>query len=274
MVYPTQTNTFILTATNLKLMERVQKILSNRGYCSRRKAEELIKEGRVKVNDKTITIGDQATNKDKITVDDQPIDRERRVYLIFNKPPKCVTALRDRKLPTVMEYINVRERVFPIGRLDYDSTGILLLTNDGDFANRVMHPRNEVKKTYQVKLNDSIRKEQIKWLQEGVELRDGKTKPAIIKRIDRKFLEITISEGKNQIIKRMFRRVGFRVRQLKRISIGRLKLKRLKLGEYRELTQKELDQIFVKKFTKRKTVNKKKINKVKENIKKKKIKKA
>jgi 23S rRNA pseudouridine2605 synthase len=246
-------------------MERVQKILSNRGYCSRRKGEELIVEGRVKVNDKVITIGDQATNKDKITVDDQPIDRERRVYLIFNKPPKCVTALRDRQLPTVMEFINIKERVFPIGRLDYDSTGILLLTNDGDFANRVMHPRNEVKKTYQVKLNDSIRKEQIKWLQEGVELRDGTTKPAIIKKIDRTFLEVTISEGKNQIIKRMFRKVGFRVKQLKRISIGRLKLARLKPGEYRELTQKELDKIFVKK---RKVIKKDQTNKIKDKLKK------
>lgn len=252
-------------------MERVQKILSNRGYCSRRKAEELIKEGRVKVNNKTITIGDQATSKDKITVDDAPIDRERRVYLIFNKPPKCVTALRDRKLTTVMEFINIKERVFPIGRLDYDSTGILLLTNDGDFANRVMHPRNQVKKTYQVKLNNQIRKEQIKELQEGIELRDGKTRPAIVKRIDRTFLEVTISEGKNQIIKRMFRKLGFRVKQLKRISIGRLKLFRLRPGEHRELSQKELDKIFVKKRTvKKKQPNKDKLKKIKDKIKKRK----
>jgi len=228
-------------------MERVQKILSNRGYCSRRKAEELIKEGRVKVNGRTISIGEQASNKDKIEVDTVSIEKERRIYLIFNKPPKCVTALRDENLNTIMDYIDLKERVFPVGRLDYDTTGILLLTNDGDFANRVMHPRNEVKKTYQVTLTEQIRDDEIKRLREGIELRDGKTRPAVIKKYDRKFLEVTIHEGKNQIIKRMFKKLGFRVKQLKRVSIGKLKLSKLKFGEYRELTPKEMDKIFVKK---------------------------
>lgn len=228
-------------------MERVQKILSNRGFCSRRKAEQLIKEGRVKVNGKTITIGDQATNKDTITVDNEPIDKPRRVYLMLNKPQKCVTAVSDDNLPTVMDYIEIKERIFPVGRLDYDTTGLLLLTNDGDFANRVMHPRNEVKKTYQVKLTSTIRDEQLKEIREGVELRDGKTRPAVIKKYDRKFFDVTIHEGKNQIIKRMFRKVGFRVKSLKRVAIGRLKLGKLKPGEYKELTKKEIDKIFVKK---------------------------
>jgi 23S rRNA pseudouridine2605 synthase len=226
-------------------MERVQKLLSNRGFCSRRKAEELIKEGRVKVNENIITIGDQATNKDKITVDDEPIDRERRIYLMLNKPPRCVTALTDDNLPTVMECITIKERVFPVGRLDYDTTGLLLLTNDGDFANRVMHPRNEVKKTYQVKLNASITEEEIQYLKEGITLRDGKTRPAKIKKYDRKFLDITIHEGKNQIIKRMIRKLGLKVSSLKRVSIGRLTLGKLKVGEFKELTKKELDLIFI-----------------------------
>lgn len=227
-------------------MERVQKILSNRGYCSRRKAEELIKQGRVKINNKVISIGDQATNKDKITVDDEPIDRPRRVYLLFNKPTGCVTALRDKQHKTVIDYIDIKERVFPIGRLDYDTSGLLLLTNDGDFANRVMHPRNEVKKTYQVKLNIPIRDQQIKELCLGIRLRDGKTRPAKVKKYDRKFLEVTIHEGKNQIIKRMFRKLGFRVKSLKRVAIGRLTLGKLKPGDYKELTKKELEKVFIK----------------------------
>ncbi len=226
-------------------MERVQKLLSNRGFCSRRKAEELIKEGRVKVNENIISIGDQATNKDKITVDDEPIDRERRIYLMLNKPPGCVTALTDDNLKTVMEYITINERVFPVGRLDYDTTGLLLLTNDGDFANRVMHPRNEVKKTYQVKLNGPITDEEIQELKQGIYLRDGKTCPAKIKKYDRKFLDITIHEGKNQIIKRMIRKLGLKVSSLKRVAIGRLTLGKLKLGEFKELNKKELDLIFI-----------------------------
>jgi 23S rRNA pseudouridine2605 synthase len=227
-------------------MDRVQKILSNRGYCSRRKAEDLIKAGRVKVNNKIITIGDQAKLKDEITVDDQPIDRPRRIYLMLNKPQKCVTALEDENLPTVMEYINIPERVFPVGRLDFDTTGLLLLTNDGDFANRVMHPRNQVKKTYQVKLNDTITDNEIQQIKDGINLRDGKTAPAKVKKYDRKFLEVTIHEGKNQIIKRMFKKLGFRVSSLKRVSTGRLTLGKLKPGECKELTKEDIDKIFIK----------------------------
>ncbi|MBT3814826.1 rRNA pseudouridine synthase [Candidatus Woesearchaeota archaeon] len=227
-------------------MERVQKILSNRGFCSRRKAEQLIKEGRVKVNGKTISIGDQATNKSKITVDNDPIDKPRRIYLMFNKPNKCITALTDPELPTVMEYIDIPERVFPVGRLDYNTTGLLLLTNDGDFANRVMHPRNEVKKTYQVKLTSTITDDQLRQAREGIDLRDGTTRPARIKKYDRTFFDIVIHEGKNQIIKRMFKKMGFRVKSLKRVAIGRLTLGKLKPGEFKELTKKEIDRIFVK----------------------------
>jgi 23S rRNA pseudouridine2605 synthase len=244
-------------------MERVQKLLSNRGFCSRRKAEELIKEGRVKVNENIITIGDQATNKDKITVDDEPIDRERRVYLMLNKPRGCVTALKDDNLPTVMEYITIKERVFPVGRLDYDTTGLLLLTNDGDFANRVMHPRHEVKKTYQVKLNAPITEDEIRELKQGIYLRDGKTSPAKIKKYDRKFLDITIHEGKNQIIKRMIRKLGLKVSSLKRVSIGRLTLGKLKIGEFKELSKKDIDLIFIDIFIPRAD------NKTKQKVKKK-----
>ena len=168
------------------------------------------------------------------------------MYMLFNKPLKCVTALSDDKLPTVMEYINIPERVFPVGRLDYETSGLLLLTNDGDFANRVMHPRNEVKKTYQVMLTSTISDEQIKQIKTGIELRDGKTRPARVKKYDRKFFDVTIQEGKNQIIKRMFKKLGFRVKSLRRVAIGRLTLGKLKPGEYKELSEKEIEKIFVK----------------------------
>ena len=125
---------------------RIQKLMSNFGYCSRRRAEEIIQENRVKVNGKLITIGDKCKETDRISVDGIPIKKEIKVYLIFNKPPKCVTALKDEKYKTVMDYIKVKERVFPVGRLDFNTSGLLLLTNDGDFANKIMHPSNEIKK--------------------------------------------------------------------------------------------------------------------------------
>ena len=230
----------------MEKLHRVQKLLSNYGYCSRRKAEKLIEQGRVKVNNKRITIGDKATEKDNLYVDNKLVDKESKIYIILNKPVGCVTAVRDRDYKTVMDFVKVKERVFPIGRLDFNTSGLLLLTNDGDFANRVMHPRNEVKKTYQVKLTSTITDEQLKKAKEGIDLRDGTTCPARIKKYDRTFFDITIHEGKNQIIKRMFKKMGFRVKSLKRVAIGRLTLGKLKPGEYKELDKKEIDKIFVK----------------------------
>ena len=203
-------------------MHRVQKLLSNYGYCSRRKAEEIIKQGRVRVNDKLITIGDKASEEDKIYVDDKLVEKEKKVYLMFNKPVKCVTALNDNKFKTVMDYIKIKERVFPIGRLDYLTSGLLLLTNDGDFANKIMHPRYDKKIS-----GDSIKK-----IVEGIELEDGKTSPAKVKRIKDNIIEITIHEGKNRIIRRMIKALGYRMKSLERIKIGELGLSGLKPGKF------------------------------------------
>lgn len=220
-------------------MQRVQKLLSNYGYCSRRKAEELIKGGHVKVNDKVISIGDKASEDDKIYVDNKLVKKQKKIYLMFNKPVGCVTASRDSVFDTVMDYIDVKERVFPVGRLDYNTSGLLLLTNDGDFANRVMHPRYETKKTYLVGLRSSIDDKQILQIEGGVMLEDGKTSPAKVKKHSPKLLEITIHEGKNRIIKRIFEKLGLKTKFLKRIKIGRLELGNLKEGKYRRLTEKE-----------------------------------
>ncbi|MFH0870641.1 MAG: pseudouridine synthase [archaeon] len=215
--------------------QRVQKMLSARGYCSRRKAEELIDAGRVKVNGVVVKLGNKATDQDKIEVDGKPVLGQKFVYLMFNKPVGCVTALTDPEYKTVMDYIKIPERVFPIGRLDYNTSGLLLLTNDGDFANGIMHPRYEIKKTYRVGIDKAITDSQIAKLEAGVMLEDGKTSPAKIKKNRDNEVEITIHEGKKRIVRRMFQSLGFRMRFLERIKVGKLELGNLKLGEYRAI---------------------------------------
>lgn len=216
-------------------MERVQKILSNAGYCSRRHAEELIKKGKVAVNGKTITIGDQAGPTDKITIDGKILKRERPVYIVFNKPTGCVTAVTDKRFRTVMHYIKCKERVFPVGRLDMNTAGLLLLTNDGTFANNVMHPRYEIKKTYVAEIDKPIGPRNIKKLEQGILLDKEKTHPAKVHRIHPEKIEITIHEGKNRIVRRMLESLGYNVVRLTRTKIGNLELGKLKPGKYRRL---------------------------------------
>ena len=225
-------------------MDRVQKLLSNYGHCSRRKAEELIKEGRVKVNGKTISIGDKASEEDEISVDDMAVKKEEKVYLMFNKPIGCVTALRDERYKTVMDYIKIKERVFPIGRLDYNTSGLLLLTNDGDFANNIMHPRYEIKKTYLAEINRPINSKFISMIEKGVVLDDGRTSLAKVKKHNPQLIEITIHEGKNRIIRRILNKLGFGVKSLERIRIGKLSMGGLEQKKYVNLSIEELDNIF------------------------------
>ena len=225
-------------------MHRVQKLLNNYGYCSRRRAEELIKQGRITVNDKVISIGDKASRDDKICVDGRLIREQEKIYLVFNKPSGCVTALRDKRFKTVMDYIKLKQRVFPIGRLDYNTSGLLLLTNDGDFANDIMHPRNEINKTYLVRINRPINEREIALIKTGVVLEDGKTGLVKVKRHNPTLLEITIHEGKNRIVRRIFEKFGFKVTFLKRIRIGNLGIEGLRPGKYRPLTKRDKDKIF------------------------------
>ena len=233
-------------------MERFQKVIAQSGVTSRRKAEELIKEGKVKVNGVVVTeLGTKVSSKDEITVNDRIIEKEAKEYYLLNKPSGVVTTTSDDKnRKTVLDYINTEARIYPVGRLDYDTTGALLLTNDGEFANILMHPNNQVDKVYLAKLNGIIKGEQINQLKNGVMLDDVLVKATRVKlkKVDpaknTSMVEITIHEGKNHQVKRMFEAVGFLVDKLTRERIGVFQIKDLKSGEYRKLTPKEIQVVY------------------------------
>jgi len=231
--------------------KRLQKILSEMGIASRRKAEEMITEGRVTVNGRIATVGMKANPfKDHIKVDRKLLIRsEPKVYIMINKPKNVVTTLHDPEgRPTVRDFLKgVKNRVFPVGRLDYDSEGLLLLTNDGDFAHAVLHPSKEISKTYLVKVKGVPDGKAIVKLRTGVKLEDVKTAPAQVKRVTRtennSWLELTIHEGKKRQIRRMLETIGHPVLKLKRIKIEGIELGELKPGTYRYLTSQEIDKI-------------------------------
>jgi 23S rRNA pseudouridine2605 synthase len=234
------------------LMEkRLQKILSEMGIVSRRKAEELILEGRVTVNGRIATIGMKADlTRDHIKVDGKLLIRpEPKVYIMFNKPKDVVTSLYDPEgRLTVKDFLKgVKYRVFPVGRLDYDSEGLLLLTNDGDFAHAVLHPSKKIPKTYLVKLKGFLKEDEIEKLRAGIKLTDGMTALAKVQRVrkteNNSWLEITIYQGKKRQIRRMLEKVGHEVLKLRRIRIDGLEMGNLKPGAYRYLTPDEMNRI-------------------------------
>ena len=234
------------------LMEkRLQKILSEMGITSRRKAEDLIFEGRVTVNGRIATIGTKADPvKDHIKVDGKLLIKpEPKVYIMFNKPKNVVTSLHDPEgRPTVKDFLKgVKYRVFPVGRLDYDSEGLLLLTNDGDFAHAVLHPSKKISKTYLVKVKGILEEDKIEKLKTGVKLVERMTAPVKVKRIreteNNSWLEIIIYEGKKRQIRRMLEKTGHDVLKLKRIRVDGLELGKLEPGTFRYLTPEERDKI-------------------------------
>mgnify|MGYP001623991420 CR=1 FL=1 len=233
-------------------MERLQKVIATSGLTSRRKAEDLIKAGRVKVNNVIVReLGTKVTSKDIIKVDDKELIKEKKVYYLLNKPRGIITSVSDDKeRKTVVDLIPCNERIYPVGRLDYDTTGVLILTNDGDFANILMHPSSEVEKVYIVKVKGIIDKDAINTLKNGVII-DGKmTKQAKIKlrkkdyKTNTSMLTVTIHEGRNHQVKKMFESVGYKVLKLKREREFIFDLKGLKSGEYRTLTPKEVAIVY------------------------------
>jgi len=233
-------------------MERLQKFLAAAGIASRRNSEELILQGRVKVNGRTVKVlGTKIDpNKDKVHIDGKLLDnKEEHVYLLLNKPKGYISTVKDtRDRKTVMDLLPKHKgRLYPVGRLDSQTTGLLLFTNDGDVTYKLTHPKYEFSKTYRASVNGKITYEAVEQLEQGVKLEDGLTAPAKVNVLeidsDRSLLEITIHEGKNRQVRRMFEAVGFPVHNLKRISFGFLNLKGLALGKYRMLTPQEIKHL-------------------------------
>lgn len=229
--------------------QRIQKIIAQSGFCSRRKAEELISSGRVKVNGRPCKLGDKADLKSVITIDGEKLSvsaKRELYYIMLNKPRGYVTTMSDElDRKNVSELVSdLPERVYPVGRLDKNSEGLLLFTNDGKFANDIMHPSKHVAKTYRVTVRPPVTDEQLVKMSEGVLIDGKKTLPCVINVLTnestRVVLQMVIKEGRNRQIRKMCEAVGLEVARLKRTMIGPVKLGMLKPGEYRELTSEEL----------------------------------
>jgi len=231
-------------------MERLQKVIANSGYCSRRKAEELIKNGKVMVNGKKIEeLGFKVDGNDIITVENKILKKENKEYILLYKPRGVVTTTSDEKgRKTVLDLIKTSKRLYPVGRLDYDTSGLLLLTNDGELTNILIHPKNEIDKVYIAKINGIMNGFEIKTLEKGVLIDGKKTAPCKVKvrkkEKDSSIIELTIHEGKNHQVKKMFETIGFKVLKLKREKLAFLNLSGLKPGEYRYLSIKEVKMLY------------------------------
>lgn len=238
--------------------KRLQKVIAESGYASRRKAEELILKGKVLVNGKVANVlGIKVKKGDEITVEGKMIDAVEKVYFLLNKPRGVISSAADEKgRKTVTELIETEKRVFPIGRLDYDTTGLLLLTNDGELTNILTHPKSNVPKTYLAKLDRLIAIEDFYKIKEGIAI-DGKVvriQHLKLKKSDKKkeksYIELTITEGRNHIVKKLFKQLGYNVDKLTRTHYANLSLGTLLSGEYRTLTRKEVHELYNYKYMK------------------------
>lgn len=230
-------------------MERLQKVIANLGYTSRRKAEELITNGKVKVNGIKVTkLGTKVKNNDTIEVENTILDNTKNYeYYLLNKPREVISSVSDEhNRKTVVDLINTTERIYPVGRLDYDTTGAIILTNDGFLANKLMHPSSNVLKKYVAKVSGLVTGYEIKQLRNGVIIDNKKTSKAKVnlkkydKKTDKSLVELVIHEGRNHQVKKMFETLGHDVLKLKRETYANLDLTNLKPGEYRKLTNKEI----------------------------------
>jgi pseudouridine synthase B, ribosomal large subunit len=235
-------------------MERLQKVIANYGYCSRRKAEELIKNKKVYVNGKLITeMGVKVSLNDDIVVNNIHLKQQKKVYYLLNKPRGIICSTHDDKgRKTVVDLIKTNLRIYPIGRLDYDTTGLILLTNDGELSQKLMHPKNNIEKLYVAKLNKIISMEDYYKIKKGIEIEGRKVFPTKLKirskdkEKDTCIIDIGIIEGRNHIVKKIFLSLGYDVVKLKRESYDFLTLGNLKSGEYRELSIKEVHKLYSK----------------------------
>lgn len=233
-------------------MERIQKVIAQSGICSRRKAEELIKQGRVKVNGKLIKeMGYQVKKHDVISVDDKPIQKENKVYYLMNKPKKYLCSNNDEhNRKCVVDLIDSNERIFTVGRLDYDTSGVLILTNDGKFANEIIHPRYHLPKVYNLTINHLLSPSDLMRLKKGIVLDDGyKTQPAKVKIKEKDpvknqmSIDLTIYEGRNRQVKRMIEALGYKVTRLHRVQLGNIRVDGMAQGDYRLLKPQEVKDL-------------------------------
>ncbi len=233
-------------------MVRLQKAIADSGFCSRRKAEEYIVKGKVFVNGERITeLGSKVEGNEEIIVDGNAISKQDKEYYILYKPRGVISSTKDDKgRKTVVDFFSSNKRLYPVGRLDYDTTGIILLTNDGEFANMMLHPKNKIPKVYIAKLEGIIDGYSIKKIKSGIVIDGIKCTPdrVKLKSADKKsntcIVEITIHDGRNHEVKRIFESAGYNVIKLKRESIAFLTLQGLSSGEFRKLTIKEVKQLY------------------------------
>lgn len=247
----------IISTTNKRggrTLERLQKVIAYAGIASRRKAEQLIVEGKVKVNGQVVKeLGTKVSDTDKVEVNGVKLEKEQKVYFLLYKPRATISAVTDDKnRKTVTDiFKNVEQRIFPVGRLDYDTTGLLLLTNDGEFSYQLTHPKFKIDKTYVARVKGIPTIDGLKKLQRGIRLEDGKTAPAKVSMMStdeaagKAICEITIHEGRNRQVRRMFEAIGTPVVKLKRERFAFLDLGNLTPGEYRQLTKHEVKKLRV-----------------------------
>lgn len=234
-------------------MERLQKVIATSGYTSRRKAEELIKSGRVTVNGEIVnTLGSKVSSSDIICIDGTTINKNLiKEYYLLNKPREVICSVEDDKgRKTVVDFIETKTRIYPVGRLDYDTTGLIILTNDGELANILMHPKHRIYKTYIAKIDGILNEDDFKKLRKGVLIDDRKLKIDNVKvrKIDKiknsSLVEVTIHEGRNHIVRKLFEKLGYDVKKLTRSKFAFLTDEGLKSGEYRILTTKEIKLLY------------------------------
>lgn len=234
-------------------MDRLQKVIANSGYASRRKAEELIQNNHVLVNGNVInTLGYKVNDNDIISIDGNVIERKiEKEYYLLNKPREVICSVSDEfNRKCVVDLIKTENRIYPVGRLDYDTTGLILLTNDGELANILMHPKNNITKTYIAKIDGILNEEDFKKIRKGIII-DGKIlkiNHMKVKNIDKQkntsLVEVKIHEGRNHIIKKFFAELGYDVKKLTRTEFAFLTLDNLQSGEYRLLTKKEVNALY------------------------------
>jgi len=236
-------------------MERLQKVIAQSGYCSRRKAEELILSGVVKVNGQVVkTLPVLVSRQDVILINNLPLQKEEKEYFVLYKPKQVLSSVKDdRGRPCAVDLVESNSRIYPVGRLDYDTSGVLLLSSDGDFTQHLTHPKAGIEKEYVVRVKGNVTKESLKQMQKGMTLDDELLRPVKVKLVEFdkargiSKLEMILIEGKNRQIKRMMQAFGYTVTSLRRVRVGPVTLEGLKIGEYRRLKIHEIKLLMVKK---------------------------